>query len=106
MRTSWLTWNIGSVPHNAQNEKNTASGFQRFPRPYTMKYIGPPWISPRLSGPRYWIDSEQVKNLVAIPTKAQTHIQKIAPGPPVWIATATPAMFAIPIVPARALLSA
>ena len=28
------------------------------------------------------MESEHVKNLVAVPTKALTHIQKMAPGPP------------------------
>ena len=71
-----------------------------------MTYIGPPWISPRLSGPLNWTASVQVKNLVAMPARAQTHIQKTVPGPAVWMATATPAMLAMPIVLARALLSA
>ena len=35
-----------------------------------------------LSLPRYMIAREQVKNLVAMPTSALIHIQKIAPGPP------------------------
>ncbi len=69
-------------------------------------YIGPPCIVPRLSGPRNWIASVQVKNLVAIPVSAQTHIQNTAPGPPVWIAMATPLMLPMPIVPAKALLRA
>lgn len=33
---------------------------------------------------------------VAMPTSAITHIQKIAPGPPSVIATATPAMLPVP----------
>ncbi len=47
------------------------------------------------------IANEQVKNLVATPTKALIHIQKIAPGPPVTIAIATPLIFPIPTVAAR-----
>ena len=42
---------------------------------------------------------EQVKNLVAIPTIAVPHIQKIVPGPKRLIARATPAMLPIPMVP-------
>ena len=49
---------------------------------------------------------EQVKNLVAIPSIAVIHIQKIAPGPPIWIANATPAMLPIPMVPAMPAVSA
>ena len=44
------------------------------------------------------IPSEQVKNLVAIPTRALIHIQNNAPGPPRDIATATPAILPIPTV--------
>ena len=39
---------------------------------------------------------------MAKPTRAVTHIQKIAPGPPNAIATGTPMMFDPPIVDARA----
>ena len=43
---------------------------------------------------------------VAIPMKPVTHIQKRAPGPPQWRATATPAMFPTPTVAERAVESA
>ena len=36
--------------------------------------------------------------LVAIPKKAETHIQNIAPGPPTAIAVATPTILPVPIV--------
>ena len=35
---------------------------------------------------------------VAIPKKADTHIQNNAPGPPAAIAVATPTIFPVPIV--------
>ena len=38
--------------------------------------------------------------LVIIPTRAMTHIQKTAPGPPTAMAAATPAMLPLPTVPA------
>ncbi len=41
-----------------------------------------------------------------MPNTAQTHIQKMAPGPPRVMATATPAILPMPIVPAMALESA
>src|SRR5690606_6931447 len=44
----------------------------------------------------------QVKYLVAIPTKADTHIQNIAPGPPMLIAKATPLKLPRPTVAATA----
>ena len=42
-------------------------------------------------------------NLLVIPKNAVIHIQKIAPGPPTKIATATPAILPMPMVPASAL---
>jgi hypothetical protein len=39
---------------------------------------------------------------VIIPSSAETHIQKIAPGPPATIAVATPAILPVPAVDARA----
>ena len=37
-----------------------------------------------------------------IPSRAEIHIQKTAPGPPIAIAPATPAIFPVPTVAARA----
>ena len=51
-------------------------------------------------------DKVQVKNLVAIPTIAVSHIQKIAPGPANLIAMATPAMLPKPMVPDKAVVKA
>ena len=50
--------------------------------------------------------SVQVKNLVAVPAMAVIHIQKMAPGPPMVMASATPAMLPRPTVLASAELSA
>ncbi len=44
--------------------------------------------------------------MVAIPRNAVTHIQKRAPGPPKWMAMATPAMLPIPTVADSAVVSA
>ncbi len=41
-----------------------------------------------------------------MPSSAVTHIQKRAPGPPQWIAMATPAMFPMPTVADSAVVSA
>jgi len=49
------------------------------------------------------MDKLHVKNFVAIPTKAHTHIQNKATGPPVVTAIATPATFPMPTVPDKAL---
>ena len=50
--------------------------------------------------------SVAVKNLVDIPITALTHIQKTAPGPPMAIATATPAILPIPTVAESAVVNA
>ena len=42
---------------------------------------------------------------VAIPTSPTTHIQKMAPGPPIVMAVATPAIFPFPIVADNAVIS-
>ena len=42
---------------------------------------------------------------MAIPNIAVIHIQKIAPGPPRKIAVATPAIFPVPTVADRAVMS-
>ena len=83
-----------------------AKGFHDFPKPSIIKYMGPPCNSPALSFPLNIIAKVDVKNLVDIPTMALTHIQKIAPGPPMEMATATPAMFPIPMVEDKAVVKA
>ena len=44
--------------------------------------------------------------LTAIPRSAVTHIQNSAPGPPQWMAIATPAMLPMPTVAESAVVSA
>ena len=44
--------------------------------------------------------------MVAIPKIADTHIQKIAPGPPITIAVAAPARLPVPTCAAIAVVSA
>ena len=46
------------------------------------------------------------ENLVHMPKNAEHHIQKMAPGPPSAMAPATPAIFPVPTVPARAVHTA
>ncbi len=64
--------------------------------------MGPPCTFPSESFPLNITANVQVKNFVETPTKALIHIQKSAPGPPIVIATATPLIFPIPIVAAKA----
>lgn len=68
--------------------------------------MGPPCTSPALSRPLYIIDKAPSKNLVDIPTIALTHIQNIAPGPPIDRAIATPAMLPMPTVDEISLINA
>ena len=86
--------------------KKIANGFHFFPKPSVIKYIGPPCSSPSLSFPLYIMAKEEVKNFVDIPTTALIHIQKIAPGPPIAMATATPEIFPIPTVAESAVVKA
>ena len=100
---NWLAWKKVIHPNAPEILNINARGRNFSPRPFSIKYITPPCISPWSSLPRYIKANEQVKNFVLIPNIAVIHIQNIAPGPPEWIATATPAMFPIPTVLANAL---
>ena len=100
--TSWLACSTGRVPMRPNPANMYASQCQRFGKPSRITYMGPPRSVPALSRPRYITASVQVKNLVAMPTMAVIHIQKMAPGPPMTMASATPAMLPIPMVPASA----
>ena len=53
-----------------------------FGKAFLITYIGPAFVVPSGFTSRYITDKVQVKNLVAIPTIAVSHIQNIAPGPP------------------------
>ena len=69
-------------------------------------YIGPPLISPFSFTSRYLIASIHSLNLEVKPNAAEIHIHTSAPGPPETIAVATPTIFPVPIVAARAVVSA
>ena len=64
--------------------------------------MGPPATAPFASFVRYFMASKPSAYLVAIPKKAAIHIQKRAPGPPTLMAVATPMIFPVPTVAARA----
>ena len=101
--TSWLACMKHNVPTRPNIENATASGFHFSPNPLVIIYMGPPCTSPALSRPLYIIEREPSKNLVDMPTRALTHIQKTVPGPPIDNAMATPAMLPMPTVAAMAL---
>ena len=52
-------------------------------KPFLMMYIVPALGLPSEPVSLYNTDSVAVKNFVAMPKTAVTHIQKIAPGPPI-----------------------
>src|SRR5688572_29169448 len=93
---------MGRHPIIAQRQNKTARGYQRLLIASRITYMGPPCISPAESFPRYMTESVLVKKLVDMPTKAVTHIQNKAPGPPICMAKATPAILPIPTVEASA----
>ena len=97
---------MGIHPINPPIAKSIASGLKFFPRPHSIKYIGPPCSIPSSSCLRYRQESVHVKNLIIMPNRPATHIQNIAPAPPILIAIATPAIFPIPIVPESATVNA
>ena len=103
---SWLAFIMHRVPNMPAMAKNLAMGVQRFPRPCSIMCMGPPCGLPLSSRPLYMIASTPSWYLVAMPTSALTHIQNIAPGPPITRAMATPAILPRPTVAATTPASA
>ena len=68
--------------------------------------MGPPTRLPLASTSRKLTASTPSEYLVAVPTMAVIHIQKTAPGPPMAIAAATPAILPVPMVEDRAVIKA
>ena len=69
-------------------------------------YIAPPTICPLASFTRYLREMYTSEYLVAIPKIPVSHIQRMAPGPPMRSAVATPTMDPVPMVAARAVARA
>ena len=68
--------------------------------------MGPPDTDPSALICRYFTPSVHSTNFDAIPRKPATINQKVAPGPPIEMATATCVMFPTPTVPDTAVVSA
>ena len=91
---------------------NTANNIPRkapiflFLKPFFMVYIGPPDISPFSLTSRYFMANIHSLNFDVKPKHAEIHIHTKAPGPPDTMAVATPTMLPVPIVAARAVVSA
>ena len=83
---------------------NTANNIPilRHPKPRSRVYIGPPSIRPLSDFTRYFIASNASEYFVEMPNTPVSQHQNTAPGPPNATAVATPMMFPVPMVAARA----
>ena len=86
---------------SANTENAAASGHAPLPMPSTIQYMVPPALSFPPPG-RYLIAISASAYLVAMPSMPLIHSQNIAPGPPIAIAPATPAMLPVPTQPPSA----
>ena len=68
-----------TMPNSAKHEP---SHIHLGPSPFLMKYMAPPTQFPAGVFSRKCTERSTSLNLVAIPTRAVTHIQNSAPGPP------------------------
>ena len=78
----------------------------RQPNPRSKVYIGPPCIVPLFDLTLYFIASNASEYLVEMPNTPVSQHQNTAPGPPNATAVATPIIFPVPIVAARAVARA
>ena len=78
----------------------------RQPKPRSNVYIGPPCMRPLSDFTLYFIASKASEYFVEMPKTPVNQHQNTAPGPPNATAVATPMMFPVPIVAARAVASA
>ena len=116
MSATFHAWNmLPPVPEDIITQKENrnaskvpsqpSSGFIFFSaRPAT--HIGPPCGLSGSSVFRYSMDNVTSTNLIDMPSKPTTHIQKMAPGPPSMMASATPLILPRPTVPESAADSA
>ena len=92
-----------SSPASTRSTSRSRSGRART----TTWAASTPFISPFTgSCSRYLTANTPSAYFVAIPNRALIHIQKTAPGPPIMTAVATPTIFPVPIVAARAVINA
>ena len=80
--------------------KSMASHFQ--PNPRSRAYIGPPSMRPSSVFTRYLMARSPSEYFVAMPNTPVSQHHSTAPGPPSDTAVATPMMFPVPMVAARA----
>ena len=91
--------------NRANSQPSTAPSFLFF-SPFFIVYIGPPDISPFSLTSLYLIANIHSENLEERPKQADIHIHTNAPAPPETIAVATPTIFPVPMVAARAVVRA
>ena len=63
-------------------------------------------MCPSSATTRYLMDNRHSEYLVAVPSRAASHIQNKAPGPPATSAVATPTILPVPMVADNAVQSA
>ena len=68
--------------------------------------MGPPTQSPWALRSRYFTASSTSEYLVAMPSRAEIHSQKMEPAPPRVTADVIPAILPVPTVAARAVVRA
>ena len=98
----WIALPMARAPSAPKKAKQRARGMKRGPSPFLMVYIGPPNQTPPSPRSRKRRASVTSAYFVAMPSAALSQSQNNAPGPPRDIASATPAMFPVPTVPASA----
>src|SRR5699024_2526895 len=102
-----FTWVAQPIPKDAKPPKTA----KRRPshlicNPLSRAYIAPPSILPSLVFTLYLTEIKDSLYFVAIPNTPVSQHHRTAPGPPRAMAVPTPIIFPVPIVAARAVVSA
>ena len=113
LKFSWKTFATAldctpsPIPKAARAAKRANSTPSHFIlRPRSRANIAPPSIIPCSSLTRYFTAISDSAYFVAMPNTPVSHIQSTAPGPPEAMAVPTPIMLPVPMVEARAVVSA
>ena len=102
-----LTCTVLPIPNDARSAKSAKSIPSHFIlSPRSRTYIAPPSIRPSLLFTLYLIEIRDSAYFVAIPNTPVIQHQNTAPGPPMNMAVPTPTMLPVPIVDAKAVVSA
>ena len=104
MALIWVPQPMPKEARAARAAKSTPSHFR--PRPRSRAYMAPPCILPSGVRTRYLTAMRDSAYLVAMPKIPAIQHQNTAPGPPRKMAVPTPMMLPVPMVEARAVVSA